>query len=167
MRLSAILATVGWAAAEVLMRRSPASDLLARVSSTAGLALALVHVLLAFHFVYAWDHEAAVTATARQTAAVVGWGWRGGIFVNYVFLAVWLADVCWWWAAPAAHASRSLRLETARLAAFLFMFVNGAIVFASGAGRLAGILDQPTAADITLLCQRDHVEDPHRPAEAF
>jgi hypothetical protein len=29
--------------------------------------------------------------------------------------------------------------ETARLAWFTFMFVNGAIVFASGAGRLVGI----------------------------
>ena len=139
MRLSAILATVGWAAAEVLMRRSPASDLLARVSSTAGLALAFVHVLLAFHFVYAWDHEAAVTATARQTAAVVGWGWRGGIFVNYVFLAVWLADVCWWWADPGSHLSRSPRLELARLSLFTFMFVNAAIVFAPAPARVVGI----------------------------
>ena len=139
MRLSAILATVGWAAAEVLMRRSPASDLLARASSTAGLALALAHVFLAFHFVYAWDHEAAVTATARQTAAVVGWGWRGGIFVNYVFLAVWLADVCWWWADPGSHLSRSPRLELARLSLFTFMFVNAAIVFAPAPARVVGI----------------------------
>jgi hypothetical protein len=139
LRLSAILATVGWAAAEVLMRRSPASDLLARASSTAGLALALVHVFLAFHFVYAWDHEAAVTATARQTAAVVGWGWRGGLFVNYVFLGLWLADVCWWWADPGSHLSRPPRLERARLSLFTFMFVNAAIVFAPAPGRLAGI----------------------------
>ena len=139
MRLSAILATVGWAAAEVLMRRSPASDLLARASSTAGLALALAHVFLAFHFVYAWDHEAAVTATARQTAAVVGWGWRGGIFVNYVFLGLWLADVCWWWADRGSHLSRSPRLELARLSLFTFMFVNAAVVFAPAPGRLAGI----------------------------
>ena len=30
--------------------------------------------------------------------------------------------------------------ETARLAWFTFMFVNGAIVFASGAGRVVGIV---------------------------
>ena len=139
MRLSAILATVGWAAAEVLMRRSPASDRLARASSTAGLALALVHVVLAFDLVYAWDHEAAVDGTAQQTAAVLGWGWRGGIFVNYGFLALWLADVCWWWADPDSHLSRSPRLELARLSLFTFMFVNAAIVFAPAPGRFVGI----------------------------
>ena len=46
-----------------------------------------------------------------------------------------------------------LRLETARLAAFLFMFVNGAIVFASGAGRLAGIASV-TAVLLTLPARR-------------
>jgi hypothetical protein len=56
-----------------------------------------------------------------------------------VFLAVWLGDVCWWWLAPESHASRSPRLETARLALFAFMFFNGAVIFASGAGRLVGI----------------------------
>ena len=134
-----ILATLGWATGEALMRRSPRVDRWARAVWTVGITLALIHVGLAFHFVYGWNHEAAVAATARQAAERVGWGWRGGIYVNYLFLAFWLADVCWWWAAPASHASRSLRIETARFAAFTFMFVNGAIVFASGAGRLAGI----------------------------
>ena len=139
MRLSAILATACWAAAEVLMRRSPAFDRLARASSTAGLALALVHVFLAFALVYAWNHEAAVSGTAQQTAAVLGWGWRGGIYVNYVFLVAWLADVTWWWAHPASHLSRSPRIELARLTLFTFMFANAAIVFAPAETRLIGI----------------------------
>ena len=134
-----ILATLGWATGEVLMRRSPHLDWWARASWTAGIALALVHVGLAFHFVYGWNHEAAVAATARQTATQAGWGWRGGIYVNYLFLMSWFADVCWWWAAPASHASRSRRIEAARLALFLFMFVNAAIVFASGPSRWAGV----------------------------
>ena len=67
-------------------------------------------------------------------------GWRGGIYVNYVFLLVWLADVCWWWIAPATHRSRPLGIEGARFFAFTFMFVNGAIVFASGAGRVVGLI---------------------------
>ena len=134
-----ILATLGWATGEALMRRSPQVDRWARAAWTGAIALALIHVGLAFHFVYGWNHEAAVAATARQAAERVGWGWRGGIYVNYLFLLFWLADVCWWWAARASHASRSPRIETARFVAFTFMFVNGAIVFASGAGRLAGI----------------------------
>lgn len=133
-----ILATVAWAGGEVLMRRSPTSDRLARAFSTTGIGLALVHVVLAFQFVYGWNHEAAVEATVRQTADWIGWGWRGGIYVNYVFLAVWLADASWWWLAPASHASRSVHLELARLALFTFMFLNGSVIFASGIGRLVG-----------------------------
>ncbi len=134
-----LLATVAWAAGEALMRRSPRSDRWARAIWTAGITLALIHVVLAFHLVYGWNHEAAVAATVRQAADRFGWGWQGGIYVNYVFLALWLADVCWWWLAPASHASRSPRMETARFAVFLFMFLNGAVVFASGSGRLVGI----------------------------
>jgi hypothetical protein len=140
-----ILATAAWAVGEALMRRSPASDRLARSFWTMGIVLALIHVVLAFQFVYAWNHEAAVAATVRQAADRFGWGWRGGIYANYVFLALWLADVCWWWLAAASHASRSLRLETARLLLFAFMFLNGAVVFASGHGRLVGI------ASLTLV----------------
>jgi hypothetical protein len=134
-----ILATVAWTAGEVLMRRSPLSDRLARGIWTMGIALALIHVVLAFELVYAWDHEAAVAATAQQAVDRFGWGWRGAIYINYVFLALWFADVCWWWAAPASHATRSLRIETARLILFTFMFFNGAVVFASASRRLVGI----------------------------
>jgi hypothetical protein len=134
-----IVATAAWAIGEALMRRSPAFDRLARLIWTIGIALALIHVGLAFQWVYAWNHEAAVAATVRQAADRFGWGWRGGIYANYVFLAVWLADVSWWWLAPGSHASRSLRIEMARLILFAFMFLNGAVVFASGNGRLVGI----------------------------
>ena len=134
-----ILATLAWAAGEVLMRRSPQADRWARTAWTVAILLAAIHVGLAFHFVYGWNHETAVAETARQSAERFGVGWRGSIYVNYVFLAIWLADVCWWWAAPASHGSRSIRFEIARLATFVFMFVNGAIIFASGIGRLAGI----------------------------
>lgn len=134
-----LLATVAWALGEALMRRQPEFDRLARTIWTAGIALALVHVLLAFEFVYGWDHGAAIAATTRQTSEVMDVNFRGGIFVNYAFLLIWFADVCWWWLSPESHASRSRRLEFGRLALFAFMFFNGAIVFASGAGRWIGI----------------------------
>jgi hypothetical protein len=134
-----LLATVAWALGEALMRRRPEFDRLARASWTAGIALALVHVFLAFQFVYGWDHDAAIEATTRQTAEVVEVSFRGGIFVNYAFLLIWVADVCWWWLSPESHASRSRRLELGRLALFAFMFFNGAIVFASGTGRWIGM----------------------------
>ncbi len=138
-RATMILATIAWAIGEVAMRRSAVHDRVARAIWTMGVTLALIHVVLAFRFVYEWHHEAAVAATVRQAADRFGLGWRGGIYVNYVFLALWLADVCWWWVAAASHASRPLWIERVRLAFFTFMFVNGAIVFASGIGRVVGI----------------------------
>jgi hypothetical protein len=138
-RATMILATIAWAIGEIFMRRSAAADRIGRRAWTIGITLAVVHVILAFEFVYAWDHAAAVSATARQAAERSGWEWRGGIYVNYLFLALWFADICWWWAAPASHASRSVRFEAARLAVFAFMFLNGAVLFASAAGRSVGI----------------------------
>lgn len=138
-RCTIVAATIAWALGEVLMRRSAAADRFARGAWTGGIALALLHVVLAFEFVYAWDHGAAVAATARQTADLVGWGWGAAIYVNYMFLTLWLADVCWWWVAPASHAARSMRFETARLALFTFMFFNGAVVFATAVTRVIGI----------------------------
>jgi hypothetical protein len=149
-RATMLLATVAWALGEALMRRSPVVDRIARASWTAGIALALIHVFLAFQFVYAWDHEAAVLATVQQAAERFGWGWRGGIFLNYAFLAVWLADVCWWWVARTSHASRSLRIERTRLVVFTFMFVNGAVIFASGPGRFIGIVSVSIAVAAAL-----------------
>jgi hypothetical protein len=135
-----IVATVAWAIGEALMRRSERSDRLARGVWSIGIALALLHVVLAFQLVYAWNHETAVAATARQTMDRFGWEWRGGIYVNYLFLALWFADVCWWWWAPASRSTRSPRFERMRLFVFAFMFFNGAVLFASGVGRLVGVL---------------------------
>ena len=135
-----IVATVAWAIGEALMRRSPGSDRLARASWTIGIALALIHVFLAFQMIHGWDHEAAIAATVRPVAERFGVSWRGGIYVNYVFLMLWLADVCWWWLSPVSHALRPQRFERARMAAFWFMFLNGAVVFASGTGRIVGAM---------------------------
>ena len=96
--------------------------------------------MLAFQLVYAWNHETAVIATVKQAAERFGWGWRGGIYINYGFLALWIGDVCWWWLAPRSHSTRSMRIEMTRFALFTFMFLNGAVVFASGVGRLWGLL---------------------------
>ena len=40
--------------------------------------------------------------TARQTAAVYGVAWGGGVYVNYLFVGVWLAELLWWRVDPAA-----------------------------------------------------------------
>jgi hypothetical protein len=88
--------------------------------------------------VHAWSHRAALIDTARQTAAMTGIDWGGGLWVNYAFLLIWIVDAAWWWAAPAGYRRRPRALRHSLLAFFIFMFVNGAIVFAHGAMRMLG-----------------------------
>jgi hypothetical protein len=133
------VATVAWSLSEVL-RYGPVSARWARAAGTVALLLTLLHVLVAFDRVYGWDHEAAIAATVQQSAETFGWGWRGAIYINYLFLAFWLADVLWWWIAQMSHAVRPRWLEATRFSIFMFMFVNGAVIFASGIGRVIGVV---------------------------
>jgi hypothetical protein len=142
-----LMATVVWAWAEVLKIRRPHQVEPARRLWTISLALALLHAVVAFEVAYQWSHGAASMDIARQTAAVTGIAWGGGIFVNYLFLALWLADAVWWWIAPGAYIRRSVRVEQARLALFVFMFVNGAILFASHTARAVGV---PSVAAVCI-----------------
>ena len=91
----------------------------------AGALLAILHAVIALAVRYGWDHAAAVRATAEQSAAVYGFAWRGSIYVNYVFLALWLL-AAWSW----RHWVWRLFVLT--------MIVNGAIVFARPAARPIG-----------------------------
>jgi hypothetical protein len=105
---------------------------------TVGALAALVHSALAFHIHYGWSHADAYADTARQTAAVTGLEWGGGLYVNYAFLVVWTADALWWRGAPQSFRDRPRLLDRAVRAFLLFMFVNGAVVFARGSWRWLG-----------------------------
>ena len=76
--------------------------------------------------------------TARQSAALTGWHWGGGLYFNYVFAAAWLADVLWWWLAPASFTRRSRSLTALWHGFFFFMVFNGAVVFGHGPVRWLG-----------------------------
>lgn len=94
---------------------------------TAGI-LAASHAAIALAVRYHWDHALAVRETARQGAALYGFAWSGSIYVNYLFLALWIT-VGWRW----RHWLWRLFI--------LVMVANGAIVFARPAARpFGGIL---------------------------
>ncbi len=105
----------------------------ARPAWLAGGALAIVHAVLALAIRYHWDHALAVRETARQGAAVYGFvgvvarDFSPAIYVNYLFLALWITLAWrwrnWWW-----------RFFV------LVMVVNGAILFARPAARPFGVL---------------------------
>ena len=125
------LATLCYAAAlaQLIYRRD------ARPLWTLGCLLYLAHVLAAFHFAYHWSHAFAVAETARQTQALFGLNWGGGVWFNYVFTALWTADTLWWWCSPQTRASRPLLLSRSIHFYLAWMFINGAIVFPQGLTR--------------------------------
>jgi hypothetical protein len=109
----------------LMIRRSRRS---ARIAWTSALAMYLLHVCAAFEYFYSWSHTIAYRETARQTANLFGVDSGAGLYLNYAFTAVWLADCAWWWLKPREYISRSVRLSVAVHTLIAFMFVNATVV---------------------------------------
>jgi hypothetical protein len=121
----------------------------ARLAWTLGCLAFLLHVLCAFAFYHHWSHAAAFTATAEQTAALVGWKWGGGLYANYAFTLVWIADAAWWWRDPEGYEARPRWIERAVLGFLLFIAFNATVVFGQGLVRWLGL-----AATVLLVVFR-------------
>jgi hypothetical protein len=117
-----------------------------RVFWTSGALLALIHSVAAFITFYGGSHHTARLETMRQTAALTGIEFSGGIYLNYLFLAVWLGDAAWWWIAPHTYRSRPRAVSFALRGFIVFIIVNGAIVFADGWARVVGLVALIVAA---------------------
>lgn len=138
--------TAAWAASECWTLLRPSDpDTGPRALWTLGALLMVAHSIAAFGVFYGWSHAAAVAATAHQTEAVTGLSWGGGLVVNYMFIGIWIADAAWRWTHPISYRVRSRALAQSVRALFVFMFLNGAIVFADGAMRFLG------AASVSLV----------------
>jgi hypothetical protein len=137
-RATVILATIGYTLAEWLRFRHPAAWPGSRLAWTAGAVLLMVHAAAAFHVRHGWSHSSAIESTSSQTRAVTGIDSGAGLYVNYAFLALWAGDAVWWWRRPRSYAARSAPVRNALAAVFFFMFLNGAVVFASGTFRWFG-----------------------------
>jgi hypothetical protein len=133
------LAVAAWVVAEWRRTAAGAPPVAGRAAWMLGAVAALGHAGLAFHVHHGWSHAAAVADTARQTAAVVGWSWGGGVYVNYVFVVVWLADAAWWWRDAVSFNRRARWLDAAVRGFLWFLFLNGAFVFVRGPMRWAGL----------------------------
>ena len=142
-RLSGLLYAL--ALALFLTRRNP------RLAWTLACLFYLAHLLSAFHFSYHWSHQFAVAETARQTQALFGLYWGGGVWFNYAFTALWTLDALWWNLSPHSYLSRPLWLTRSVHIYLAWMFVNGAIVFPQGPTRWAALA---LAAALGLLYTR-------------
>ena len=127
-RLSLALLTAGFAAGH-----SGRRPLAARCWAV-GAGAMWGHILLAMGGRHGWSHAAAVAETARQTAAVTGLNWGGGVWVNYLFAAVWTGE-----SARRLGGGGPGRAETAAGLFLGFVAVNGAAVFADGPTRWCGV----------------------------
>lgn len=93
----------------------------------------LVHVACAFHFTHHWSHAHAFERTRLES------GWGEGLYVNYLVMAVWTADVLWWWQSPATYAFRNRWIDRLLQGFLLFIAFNATVAFAHGAIQYAGI----------------------------
>ncbi len=140
-RITIWIAIGGYAVsvAIVLLRReSQLWQARARWASTAGCLALIAHTVCAFHFYHDWSQASAYGEVERQTAEVTGTAWGGGLFINYAFLAAWMADVAWWWRGLDVHRRRHWLMTAAWHGIFIFMLFNATVVFKAGLVRWLG-----------------------------
>ncbi|MGE0887199.1 MAG: hypothetical protein AB7P14_27060 [Blastocatellales bacterium] len=111
----------------------------ARWLSTVGCLGLMAHTICAFHFYHDWSQASALRETARQTAEVTGANWGGGLYINYGFLAAWIADVAWWWRGLNLYRQRHWLITAIWHGFFIFMLFNATVVFKTGWVRWLGL----------------------------
>ena len=136
--LALAVATLGIALRFEAQHR-PAWSGWARWTWTVACGFFLIHVACAFHYFYQWSEAVAYSETARLTLAFTGMNWGGGLYFNYLFAALWLADVLWWWFAPGSFSRRPHLLTVLWDGFFFFMVLNAAVIFVSGPKRWLGV----------------------------
>ncbi|MDQ3070837.1 MAG: hypothetical protein M3R55_14055 [Acidobacteriota bacterium] len=155
------LAVIAWASAEVLRRAGAHRREAARAVYAAGALLLAGHTAAAFQYRHAWSHAAAFAETARRSGEVTGFASGTGLYLNYLFVACWAVDAAWWWIAPRRYMHRTRLVDGTLFAFFLFMVVNGAVVFVTGPMRIAG-----AAAVVAALAARLSARGHHTAREA-
>jgi hypothetical protein len=109
--------------------------------------LTLIHSIVAFFVFYDGSHARAQAETMKQTAALTGVNFSGGIYVNYGFLATWLGDAAWWTVSPISYHSRPAWLSHLIHGFIFFIIVNGAVIFADGWAQVLGV----TAVGVAII----------------
>lgn len=104
-----------------------------------GAGLCAAHFVAVFHWHHDWSHADAVAATARQTEAVFGVAWGGGVWFNYVFLLAWMGDAMAWARDPRSATRPPSAGVWALRAFYALVIVNATVVFVPWPTTLAGV----------------------------
>jgi hypothetical protein len=131
---SAVLPVFMWCFGWPIALARYSDKLQPRFAWALGCAWLFVHIAVAFHLGHGWSHEAAWEHT-RQVG-----GYGNGIFVNYAFALVWLADVLWVWIAFGSYLARPQWLNGTIHGFLAFVVVNAAFVFGSWGSRLMFVI---------------------------
>lgn len=123
-------------------------DRSARLTWTVACAFYLAHVWAAFQYVHHWSH----TAAYQHTALTAGWGI--GLYFNYLFTILWIADVLWWWRGLTSYRNRPAWVSASIHWFFAFMFFNATVVFATGFVRWVGVAATLVLAAIAIRRRR-------------
>jgi len=118
---------------------------------SAGAGLMILHICAAFAYVHAWSHAAAAEATAAETLAVTGSSFGGGVWFNYVFLVLWVADAIWWWLAERGYLARSKWIDALVYGFMIFIAFQATVVFEAGVVRWGGVVATVALACVALL----------------
>ena len=111
-----------------------------RISSIRGLGAVQVSsaVGVASTSEQAENFAAVIAETAIQAEALTGLGWGGGIYLNYAFGLVWLAELAWAMVAGASYRTRPRHVGWFVRGFLLFMIINGGVIFVDGPQRWIG-----------------------------
>ena len=111
-----------------------------------GSLFSLLHAIAAMGFFHQWSHAMAFEDTARQTQSLLGVRVGVGIYFNYVFVLIWLADAMWWIGQPNSYENRISWINCTVYGFLIFIAINGTIVFETGIVRWVSL-----AALVVLL----------------
>lgn len=100
-----------------------------------GAVAALAHSLGALFAFHAGSHQEAFDSTAKQTEELLGVAVGIGLYVNYVFVFVWLGDACFRWFGRNVYSGLPRWYRPVMYGFLGFIAVNGTVVFKSGSIR--------------------------------
>lgn len=121
---------------------------------TIGCLFYVSHVICAFEFFHQWDHGRAFAHTAAQTESLIGIRSGVGLFFNYAFTGLWLADTSAWWLRDANKHYQTRAYFWTVQGVFAFMVFNATVVFGPRIWNLAAIFVS-VAFTIIYLASRD------------
>ena len=67
----------------------------ANVVYALGAAIMAVHIVCSYGIAHHWSHQAALDHTASETEAVVGIAVPHGVYVNFLFLVLYIGNTIW------------------------------------------------------------------------